>query len=95
MANFEEEYLSDLEEDILNELDALDYVDDFNMDFGEIDVDLVDKEYVEKVVEAVEPIARSIPDNINASSKSKTSKGKEKKTNLGMKVDRNVNLNIK
>ena len=93
MANFEEEYLSDLEEDILNELDALDYVDDFNMDFGEIDVDLVDKEYVEKVVEAVEPIARSIPDN--ASSKSKTSKGKEKKTKLGMKVDRNVNLNIK
>ena len=94
MANFEEEYLSDLEEDILNELDALDYVDDFNMDFGEIDVDLVDKEYVEKAVEAVEPIARSIPDN-NASSKSKTSKGKEKKTKLGMKVDRNVNLNIK
>ena len=92
MANFEEEYLSDLEEDILNELDSLDHVDDFNMDFGKIDVDLVDKEYVEKVVESVEPIARSIPDN-NASSKSKTSK--EKKTKLGMKVDRNVNLNIK
>ena len=95
MANFEEEYLSDLEEDILNELDALDYVDDFNMDFGEIDVDLVDKEYVEKVVDAVEPIARSIPDNNASSSKSKTSKGKEKKTKLGTKVDRNVNLNIK